>query len=108
LYELLGAPEPLASRRCYRGYSDDCPLFWETGDFKMRGFDIFVSVLILIGAINWGLIGFFNFNLVGAIFGPTLSRVIYAIVGLAALYEIVAWKPFHARLAPRHEARRTA
>ena len=67
----------------------------------MRGFDIFVSVVILVGAINWGLIGFFEFNLVSAIFGATLERVIYAIVGLAAVYQIVAWKPFHARMAPR-------
>lgn len=49
-------------------------------------------VIALIGAINWGLIGFFNFNLVGAIFGGGaranthgLSRVIYALVGLAGV-----------------------
>lgn len=49
-------------------------------------------VIAIIGAINWGLIGFFNFNLVDAIFGggsaeetSTLSRVIYAIVGLSGL-----------------------
>lgn len=49
-------------------------------------------VIAIIGAINWGLIGFFNFNLVDAIFGggaseetSPLSRFIYAIVGLAGL-----------------------
>lgn len=49
-------------------------------------------VLAIIGAINWGLIGFFNWNLVDAIFGggaremtSGLSRIIYAIVGLAGL-----------------------
>ncbi len=49
-------------------------------------------VVAIIGAINWGLIGFFNFNLVDAIFGggareetSALSRVIYAIVGLSGL-----------------------
>lgn len=49
-------------------------------------------VIACIGAINWGLIGFFNFNLIDAIFGggareqtSALSRVIYAIVGLAGL-----------------------
>jgi uncharacterized membrane protein YuzA (DUF378 family) len=48
--------------------------------------------IAIIGAVNWGLIGFFNFNLVGAIFGggsaeqtSGLSRVIYAIVGIAGL-----------------------
>jgi uncharacterized membrane protein YuzA (DUF378 family) len=51
--------------------------------------------LAIIGAINWGLVGFFNWNLVDAIFGggsrestSTVSRVIYAIVGLAGLAAI--------------------
>jgi uncharacterized protein len=47
-------------------------------------------ILVIIGAINWGLVGFFNFNLVSAIFGDrsALSRIIYALVGLAGLYTI--------------------
>jgi uncharacterized membrane protein YuzA (DUF378 family) len=55
----------------------------------MKALDIVVTVLLLIGGLNWGLMGFFNFNLVGAIFGEAtaLSRVIYALVGLSALYE---------------------
>ena len=46
--------------------------------------------ITIIGAINWGLIGFFNFNLVSAIFGDAsaFSRVIYALVGLSGLYLI--------------------
>lgn len=50
-----------------------------------------VLILMIIGGINWGLIGFFNFNLVTSIFGDGLvviSRIIFAIVGLAALYGI--------------------
>jgi hypothetical protein len=52
--------------------------------------DIVVTVLLIIGALNWGLIGFFNFNLVAAIFGEAsaISRVIYALVGLSALYDV--------------------
>lgn len=48
-------------------------------------------ILIVIGAINWGLIGFFNFNLVEAIFGTgtVTSRVIYDIVGIAAIISII-------------------
>lgn len=45
--------------------------------------------LTIIGAINWGLIGFLNFDLVAAIFGGQtafLSRVVYALVGLAGLF----------------------
>ncbi len=56
----------------------------------MKTLDIVVTVLLLIGGLNWGLMGFFNFNLVGAIFGEAtaLSRVVYALVGLSALYEL--------------------
>ncbi|MEF2639079.1 DUF378 domain-containing protein [Zhenpiania hominis] len=50
-----------------------------------------ILALIIIGAINWGLIGFFQYDLVSSIFGPDLqiiSRIIFAIVGLAGLYAI--------------------
>ena len=53
--------------------------------------NIAALVLVIIGAINWGLIGFFNFDLVAAIFGgqaALISRIIYAVVGLAGLYAI--------------------
>ena len=53
-------------------------------------------VVATIGAINWGLIGFFNWNLVDAIFGggaheetSALSRVIYALVGLAGVAGLI-------------------
>lgn len=56
----------------------------------MKVLDIVVTVLLLIGAINWGLVGFFGFNLVGTIFGEAtaLTRVIYAVVGLSGIYEL--------------------
>ena len=46
------------------------------------------AALVWIGAINWGLVGFFNWNLVHALFGmwPMVERVIYAVVGLCALF----------------------
>jgi uncharacterized membrane protein YuzA (DUF378 family) len=48
-------------------------------------------ILVIIGALNWGLIGFFSFNLIALIFGDmtVISRIIYAIIGLAAIYLIV-------------------
>ena len=48
-------------------------------------------VLVIIGGINWGLIGLLNFNLVAAIFGAdnVLSRIVYILVGLAAIWCIV-------------------
>jgi len=49
--------------------------------------DKILVALVVIGAINWGLIGFFNYNLISAIFGymSAFSRVVYAVVGLAGL-----------------------
>ncbi|MBI4214358.1 DUF378 domain-containing protein [archaeon] len=45
-------------------------------------------VLVVIGALNWGLVGLFDYNLVDAIFGEMsgVSRVVYVLVGLSALY----------------------
>lgn len=48
-------------------------------------------ILVIIGALNWGLIGLFQFNLVASLFGgqdAILSRIIYSLVGLAGLYAI--------------------
>ncbi len=55
---------------------------------KMNAFGWITFILVIIGALNWGLVGFFKFDLVAAIFGDmsAVSRVIYALVGLSALY----------------------
>ena len=55
-----------------------------------RGFDYFALTVAIIGAINWGLIGFFKFDLVAFLFGDltVLSRIVYAIVGICGLYLI--------------------
>ena len=57
----------------------------------MKVLDIIVTALLIIGALNWGLVGFFGFNVVGAMFGEAtaLTRVIYALVGLSGLYEAI-------------------
>lgn len=54
----------------------------------MKGLDYTLLTLVIIGAVNWGLIGFFQFDLVAFIFGNMswLSRIIYAVVGLSGLY----------------------
>lgn len=59
----------------------------------MNYWDWLALILVVIGGLNWGLVGFFNFNLIGAIFGTMsiASRFIYAIVGLSAVY--VAFMP---------------
>lgn len=56
----------------------------------MKIIDTIALVLIIIGAINWGLIGVFEFNLVDTIFGTMswLSRIIYTLVGISGLWGI--------------------
>ena len=56
----------------------------------MKIVDTIALVLIIIGAINWGLIGIFNFNLVDTIFGTmsAISRIIYTLVGISGLWGI--------------------
>lgn len=56
----------------------------------LRTLDNIALILVIIGAINWGLIGFFRFDLVAALFGnlSTFSRIVYALVGIAGLYAI--------------------
>jgi uncharacterized protein len=58
-------------------------------------------ILTIIGAINWGLIGFFGFNLVESIFGDNsaLSRIIYGLVGIAGLINLgLLFKPNEAHV----------
>ncbi|NTU99269.1 DUF378 domain-containing protein [Candidatus Falkowbacteria bacterium] len=55
---------------------------------SLNAFDWITLVLVIIGALNWGLVGFFSFDLVATIFGSMsiFSRVIYSLVGLSAIY----------------------
>jgi uncharacterized membrane protein YuzA (DUF378 family) len=65
--------------------------------------DWIALVLMIVGAINWGLVGAFGFDLVAAIFGDmtTASRAVYVLVGLAGLYGI----SIPLRVAPRERVR---
>lgn len=55
---------------------------------KLNALDWVALILVLIGGLNWGLVGFFNFDLVVALFGDmsALARIIYGLVGLSAVY----------------------
>lgn len=55
---------------------------------RINGVDWTAIVLTIIGGLNWGLVGAFNFNLVDALFGEgsALARIIYVLVGLSAVY----------------------
>jgi uncharacterized membrane protein YuzA (DUF378 family) len=57
----------------------------------MKFLDWFALTLVIIGALNWGLVGFFNFDLISAVFGGGshfIARTIFALVGLAGLYSL--------------------
>ncbi len=58
---------------------------------KLNGLDWLSLILVIIGGLNWGLIGGFKFDLVAAIFGDMsfISRIIYLLVGLSAIYIMV-------------------
>ena len=58
----------------------------------MKAFNLITLLLIIIGGINWLLVGAFQFDLVAAIFGGqegVLARIVYVLVGLSALYQLV-------------------
>ena len=59
--------------------------------YKLNTIDKLSFIFVLIGALNWGLLGLLNFNLVSTIFGaiPFLARAIYIVVGLSAVNIIV-------------------
>lgn len=65
----------------------------------MKTVNVIAQILIVVGAINWGLVGLLNFDLVRAIFGGELgtvsglSAIVYILVGLAGLYGLYLLKP---------------
>ncbi len=69
---------------------------------KWKSIDVVAYSLLLIGALNWGLVGLFGLDLVGVVLGTILSRLVYSLVGLAAIYDIVAvksiWKRWNVHL----------
>jgi uncharacterized membrane protein YuzA (DUF378 family) len=65
----------------------------------MRSIDMLAAVLLVVGGLNWGLVGLAEFDLVAGIFGPgaTLAKVVYTSVGLSALYQAAQWKAIQRR-----------
>jgi uncharacterized membrane protein YuzA (DUF378 family) len=57
----------------------------------MKVLDVIVAVLMIIGGLNWGLVGFFNYDLILTVFGAVVHRVLFGVVGLAGIYTIVRW-----------------
>lgn len=52
--------------------------------------ELIALVLVVVGGLNWGLVGLFNFNLVDTVFGAasTLAKIVYVLVGLSAVYTV--------------------
>ena len=57
----------------------------------MRAMNVLTLVLLIVGGLNWGLVGLFEFDLVAALFGPmsALSRLVYVLVGASALWQLI-------------------
>ncbi len=57
----------------------------------MRIVNTITLVLLIVGGLNWGLVGLFDFDLVATLFGDmsALSRIVYVLVGLSALWQLV-------------------
>lgn len=59
----------------------------------MKVLDVVAALFLIIGGLNWGLVGTFDFNLIDKLFGAgsIISRVVYILAGLSAIYQIVQW-----------------
>jgi uncharacterized membrane protein YuzA (DUF378 family) len=72
----------------------------------MKTLDIVAATLLVVGGLNWGLVGAFDFDLVAALLGPmsVLSRTVYVLVGLAAVYHALALRGMSRRWIDGHQA----
>jgi uncharacterized membrane protein YuzA (DUF378 family) len=69
----------------------------------MKLIDVVAAVLVVVGALNWGLVAVARFDLVAALFGlsfgevSALTAVVYGLVGVAGLYQALFWKRLQSR-----------
>ncbi|MDA9754234.1 MAG: DUF378 domain-containing protein [Thermodesulfobacteriota bacterium] len=65
----------------------------------MRTLDVIVAVLLVVGGLNWGLVGLFDFDLVETLFSsiPVIQKTVYVLVGLSAIYQIIGLKGIQTR-----------
>lgn len=76
----------------------------------MKTLNLVTLTLVIVGGLNWGLVGLANFDLVAALLGDgsTLARAVYVLVGLSAVYQIVPLLKAFQIDEPRAEAARRA
>jgi uncharacterized membrane protein YuzA (DUF378 family) len=66
----------------------------------MKNLDVLAAILLVIGGLNWGLVGLFKIDLVASLFGTSfVASIVYVLVGLGAFYQIVQWKSIQRRWA---------
>ena len=65
----------------------------------MRTLDVVVAILLVVGGLNRGLVGLFNFDLVETLFAsiPAVQQAVYVLVGLSAVYQIIGLKGIQTR-----------
>jgi uncharacterized membrane protein YuzA (DUF378 family) len=69
----------------------------------MKKLDVIALVLVVVGALNWGLVAVAHFDLVAAIFGlkfgevSVLSAIVYGLVAIAGIYQAASWKAMQSR-----------
>ena len=69
----------------------------------MKTLDVIAGALVIVGALNWGLVGVAKFNLVTALFGNTiLSAIVFTLVGLAGVYQLAQLRAMQRRWHPVH------
>ncbi len=68
----------------------------------MKTVDVVAAILLVVGGLNWGLVGMFGFDLGAGVFGSMtgLSRVVYALVGFSAIYQAMSWRGIQRRWQP--------
>ena len=69
----------------------------------MKAIDVIAAVIVVVGALNWGLVGTIKFDLVAALFGATVvTSIVYSLVGLAGIYQVVQWRGIQHRWQAVH------
>jgi uncharacterized protein len=69
----------------------------------MKKIDVLAGILVVVGALNWGLVAVAEFDLVATIFGldfgetNAATRIVYGLVGAAAVYEVIQWPAMRRR-----------
>ena len=65
----------------------------------MKSIDVIAAILVVVGALNWGLVGLFGFDLVATLFGQAtaLSRIVYILVGVSGAFQATQWKAIQRR-----------